>query len=80
MVGRVAGKGAIPAEKSGAGIFNAPGGTRGHVVGIEVNEMLVVRDAVGIMTGGAGCFLFHNMEPMPAILAETVHRPKTLVA
>ena len=80
MVEPVAGQCAVSAKGSRAVVCDLSVGAGRHVLGIEVDQVLVNGDAVGIMASGAGGLLVHDVIPMPAVLAETVETAETLVA
>ena len=80
VVEPVAGQRAVSAKDSCAVVCDLSVGAGRHVLGIEVDQVLVEGDAVRIMAGGAGGLLVHNVIPVAAILTETVERAETLVA
>ena len=80
MIEAVASECAGPATGSSAGVLHRPNGWRiADVKGIEVDQMGVIQNAMWIMARRAGCLLLHDMEAVPAVLAQGVAAPETLV-
>jgi len=81
VVGAVTGERTIAASGARADVLNAAVGGSGHVAGagVEVHQMLSGGDTVGIVAGGAGGLLVHDMKPMAAILIEAVGGFETVI-
>ena len=80
MILPVATQCAGPAAGSGATVLQGSQGWRiADVKGIEVDQMRFIDNAMRIMAGRAGGRLVHDMEAVPAGLAEGVNAPEALV-
>ena len=80
MIEAVASQRAIAAGWSRTDVLDGPaGGGRLHIEGIEINEMLGCDDAMGIVAGRASRLLIHDVEAVPAVLAQAIGRAETLV-
>ena len=80
MVFTVASEGTTAAGRSGAEVFEAALGGGGDVDGIEINEVRLGLNAMRVVASGAGGLLVHNVEAVPAGLAEAVDGPEALIA
>ncbi len=69
----------VAAEGGGAVILDKRY-TVGHVVGVEIDEVLRIGNAVRIVASGAGRLFVHDMETMPPIATQGTGCLEALVA
>jgi hypothetical protein len=80
VIKAVAGEGAIAAETPRGLIIDLPIRGGQDVVQVEVDQVRTAGDAVGIVTGGAGGFLIHDVKPVAPILITAVDGMETLIS
>ena len=80
MIEAVAAQRAIAAGRPGADVLNRPPSSGSlHIECVEVDEMLRRHNSMRVMAGGARGLLLDDVEPMTAVLTQTVRGAEALI-